>query len=100
MKGKPMVVFAVLSGLLLLGAYTKLVAAERTVELRVLSCRCQYQQVSITAKQMEGVIDADSSSIAGTAKITFDDTKTNLEKIKENFSRAGLPVMGKPKWIK
>ena len=49
---------------------------------------------------MPGVISADASFIAGTATITFDDTKISIEQIIKNFQSKSLPVLGEPKWIK
>jgi len=56
--------------------------------------------VSITARQMPGVIKADANFISGTATITFDDTKTSVEQIVKNFERQNLAVLGEPKMIK
>jgi copper chaperone CopZ len=49
---------------------------------------------------MDGVIDAEASFISGKATIKFDDSKITLEQIIDNFKRASMPVIGKPKWIK
>jgi copper chaperone CopZ len=49
---------------------------------------------------MPGVISADANFIAGTATITFDDTKITIEEIIKNFQSKSMPVLGTPKWIK
>jgi copper chaperone CopZ len=49
---------------------------------------------------MPGVIKAEANFIAGTATVTFDDTKTSVEQIVKNFERQNLAVLGEPKMIK
>jgi len=94
--------FGVLSGLLFLGVHTELVAAERIVELRVLGCGCPdyEQQVALSASEIDGVNKADANVMKSTATITFDDTKTNLDTIKNMLLRDGYVVVGQPQWIK
>jgi len=35
-----------------------------------------------------------------TVTITFDDTKTSVDRITERLSRGGYPVSGDPQWVK
>ena len=56
-------------------------------------------QIRIIGMRIEGVTKADASFMSGTATLTFDETKTDLETIKRAFRRAGYPVTGRPRWI-
>jgi len=49
---------------------------------------------------VKGVLKTKTDLEKHTATITFDDTKTSLEKIKEKLADDGYPVIGQPKWIK
>ena len=49
---------------------------------------------------MPGVIKVDASFIAGTATITYDDSKITLEQIIRNYTNNHLMPLGKPEIIK
>jgi len=38
-------------------------------------------------------------AISFTVTITFDDTKTSVEKIIERLSKGGYPISGEPQWV-
>ncbi|MBW1672378.1 MAG: hypothetical protein JRF06_00765 [Deltaproteobacteria bacterium] len=49
---------------------------------------------------IEGILRYELHAISFTVIITFDDTKTSVEKIIEKLSRGGYPVSGDPRWVK
>jgi copper chaperone CopZ len=49
---------------------------------------------------MEGILRYNLFTKSFTVTVTFDDKKTNVEKIVEQLSKGGYPVLGDPKWVK
>ena len=49
---------------------------------------------------MEGILRYNLFTKSFTVTVTFDDTKTNVEKIVEQLSKGGYPVLGDPQWVK
>jgi copper chaperone CopZ len=56
--------------------------------------------VRIIGQQMPGVISVDASFIAGTATVTYDDSKITLEEIIKRYRNNSMHVLGKPEIIK
>jgi copper chaperone CopZ len=55
---------------------------------------------SEAAKAVPGVISVDDDMMSATLTITFDSTKTDIEKIAEGMKKADYPVEGKPEILK
>ena len=102
MRKRRLLIVMLIAAVLMLFSLQTAMAAERTVQLRIPGCRSTDPEmtVSITARQMPGVIKADGNYISQTVTITFDDTKTSVEQIVKNFESQHLAVMGQPKMIK
>ena len=49
---------------------------------------------------IEGILRYNLFTKSFTVTITFDDTKTSVDKITERLSRGGYPVSGDPQWVK
>jgi copper chaperone CopZ len=45
-------------------------------------------------------VDYDRNDARFKATVTFDDTKTTLEKITETLTKAGYPLQGRPEFLK
>jgi copper chaperone CopZ len=45
-------------------------------------------------------VDYDRNDARFKATVTFDDTKTTIEKITETLTGAGYPLQGKPEFLK
>ncbi|NJD57340.1 MAG: heavy-metal-associated domain-containing protein [Nitrospirae bacterium] len=55
---------------------------------------------SDAAKSLAGVTFVDDDMMNASLTIVFDDTKTDMEKIREAMKKAGFPVEGEPEILK
>ena len=76
-----------------------------TVKLMVPNLPCggwggPQDRIRSILTNIEGVLKYNLYTKSFTVTVTFDDTKTNVEKIIEHLSKGGYPVLGEPQWIK
>jgi copper chaperone CopZ len=50
-------------------------------------------------QRIDGVKSVDSNAVNQSATIVFDDTKTSVDAIKKELTRAGYPTVGQPEYI-
>lgn len=93
---KHLVTLAVLAGGSLVSSATY--AAEQTVTLAVqnMTCASCPYIVKKSLAAVPGVSKAEVSFEAKSAKITFDDQKTNVATLAEATTKAGYPATPKP----
>lgn len=80
-----------------------LFAAERIIKMGIaMECECAatVTRAGIAIQNIPGVLDYDVNGFTREATVKFDDTKTNVEKIKEGLNNQNFPVVGKPQIIK
>ena len=104
MKMKRLCSVLLMSALLifLAGAIQQARAEMRIAEVSIPGCVCEgvSQQVSIIVPRVKGVKSVETSPVSQRYKISFDDSVTNLDKIKAALQVEGLTIVGKPTWIK
>ncbi len=49
---------------------------------------------------MKYTVDYDRNEARFKATVTFDDTKTTIEKIMDTLARGGYPLQGRPEFLK
>lgn len=86
---------------LFLGSVQAVVAAEKTMKLKVPGCTCGDTEtvVRTTLQQSSGVKSVDANPISGTYTVVFDDSKTDYDKLKRALQQAGYPPVGKPEYV-
>ena len=103
MKRKAVVVSGLLLSVILVFAVVQpALATEKTVKLEVHGCGCPEDErtISIAGQQMKGVKSAQASFISGKVTITYDESQITVKQIIENYTRAGMTVVGEPQWVK
>ena len=55
--------------------------------------------VRSTISRIEGVVSVEANPMSQTAKVVYDDTKTNPDAFIKALRRAGQQVIGRPRFI-
>lgn len=86
--------FFLLTILIMLASVQTSFSKERTITLNVpgITWSASAKRVSSALKEVEGVISADAQVETKAATVTFDDSKTNMEKLKEVLMDKGFAV--------
>ena len=89
MKLRTLAIASALASLITSGA----AAAERTVTLKVdnMTCALCPPTVRKSLERVQGVTKAQADLDTGTAVVTFDDAKTNIEALTKATTDAGYP---------
>ena len=77
-------------------------ATERKIKVLVpgITCASSAMAAGDAAKAVPGVLSVDDDMISATLTITFDSTRTDIERIMEGMKKADYPVEGKPEFLK
>jgi mercuric ion binding protein len=77
-------------------------ATDQKIRVLVPGITCASTAMAATdaARSIPGVLSVDDDMISGTLTITFDGTKTDIEKVTEGMKKADYPVEGKPEFLK
>lgn len=91
-----------IGGALLLACATGAMAAQVKMKFYVPALQCASSGVRATAsaKAVSGVIEAEDDFSSNSLTVTFDDTKTSVEKIKEALKKDHLPAEGEPEIVR
>jgi copper chaperone CopZ len=101
-KKKVLAWVTVLSLLLLVCATNQAIGKEKTVVLNVPACSswpAVIQRIGSILRSIDGVVNVAIDRKDATARVTFDDTKTDVKKIVETLESAGYPVTGEPQFV-
>ena len=92
-----------LSGLILLVfAANQAIAEEKTVILNIPACSswpAVIQRIGSILTSTDGVLNVTINRSDATARVIFDDTKTDVKQIVDNLEKAGYPVTGEPQFV-
>ena len=91
-----------LSLLLLVCAANQAIGKEKTVILNVPACSswpAVIQRISSILTSTDGVLNVSINRRNATARVTYDDTKTNIKQIVENLEKAGYTITGEPQFV-
>ena len=91
-----------LSLLLFVFATNQAIAKGKTVILNVPACSswpAVIQRISSILQSIDGVMNVAIDRKNTTARVTFDDTKTDVKQIVENLEKAGYPITGEPQFV-
>ena len=91
-----------MSLLLFVFAANQAIGKEKTVILNVPACSswpAVIQRIGSILTSTDGVVNVTINRRNATARVTFDDTKTDVEQIVENLEEAGYPVTGEPQFV-
>ncbi len=102
MGKKCMAALAIVAALMLLAGTSQVVlAADKTVSIKVPGCTCGDTEVMVrtTLQQSTGVKSVNTNPVSGTYIVVFDDTKTDYDKLKRALQQAGYPPVGKPEYL-
>ena len=86
---------------LFLGSVQGVLAAEKTMKIKVPGCTCGDTETMVrsTLQQSSGVKSVETNPISGTYTVVFDDSKTDYDKLKRALQQAGYPPVGKPEYV-
>ena len=91
-----------ISLLLFVFAANQAIAKEKTVILNVPACSswpAVVQRIGSILTSTDGVVNVAINRRNATARVTFDDTKTDVKQIVENLEQGGYPVTGEPQFV-
>ena len=91
-----------LSLLLLVFSANQAIAKGKTVILNVPACSswpAVIQRIGSILQSTDGVLNVSIDRRNATARVTFDDTKTDVKQIVENLEQAGYRVSGEPQFV-
>jgi copper chaperone CopZ len=91
-----------LSLLLFVFVAQQAIGKEKTVVLNVPACSswpAVIQRIGSVLASIDGVVNVAINKKNATARVKFDDTKTNVKKIVETLEKAGYPVTGEPQFL-
>ena len=107
MQHRNVVLFFVIASLFLLFGPKQAVSATAgtTVKLMVPNLPSggwgePQDRIRSILTNMEGILRYNLFTKSFTVTVTFDDTKTNVDKIVEQLSKGGYSVLGDPQWVK
>lgn len=78
------------------------IGKEKTAVLNVPACSswpAVVERIGSILKAVDGVVNVEIGRKNATAHVTFDDTKTDVEQIREALEKAGFPVQGEPQFL-
>jgi copper chaperone CopZ len=87
--------------MLLAGTSQVVLAAEKTVKIKVPGCTCGDTETMVrtTLQQSTGVKSVTTNPVLGAYIVVFDDTKTDYDQLKRALQQAGFPPVGKPEFV-